>query len=201
MKYPSYLMAEDPETDLEIAEAMVAELEDYIVKDELYRTLIVRTSAGDENMRMTGGALLARLYRLQGERSGFSAPLQQRLDAVQKTADTVIRSLRGRFHERLQREMKARLDSLRWFLDECYTDRQRCRTEFPFEMRNRQRIEEILKQLGNDVPVELKTTLNEIDKRIRGVAQPSEFTWDPRVQRIFPPERYWYLYLRPAGTD
>ncbi len=197
MKNPSYLMAEDPETDLEIAEAMVAELEDYIVKDELYRTLIVRTAAGDENMRMTGGALLARLHRLQGERPDLAPAQQQRLDAVQRTAESVIRSLRGRFHERLHREMKARLDSLRWFLDECHEDRQRCRTEFPFEMRNRQRIEEILKEVGTNLPADLKEQLQQVDRRIREIAVGGEFTWDPRVQRIYPPDRYWYLYMRP----
>jgi hypothetical protein len=194
---PSYLMAEDPETDLEITEAMVADLEEYIVKDELYRTLIVRTSAGDQNLRMTGGALLARLHRLQGERNGLGPGLQQRVDAAQSKANEVIRSLRGRFHARLYREVRARLDSLRWFLDECFEDRQRCRSEFPFEMRNRQRIEEILKEVGSNLPAELRDGLRVIDKRIRDAAQPGEFTWDPRVQKIYPPERYWYLYLRP----
>lgn len=197
MRNPSYLMAEEPETDLEIAEAMVAELEDYIIKDDLYRTLIVHTAAGDQNMRMTGGALLARLHRLQARRDELSSALQQRLDAVQRTADTVIHSLRGRFHERLHREMKARLDSLRWFLDECHEDRQRCRTEFPFEMRNRQRIEEILKEVGTNLPGDLKTKLQEVDRRIREVAQGSDFTWDPRLRKVYPPERYWYLYMRP----
>ncbi len=197
MSKPSYLMAEDPATDLAIAEAMVAELEEYIVKDELYRTLIVRTANGEENVRMTGGDLLARLHRLQGERADLAPALQQRLDAAQSAADAAIRSLRGRFHQRLHREMKARLDSLRWFLDECDEDRQRCRTEFPFEMRNRQRIEEILKEVGKDVPQELSSLLQQVDRRIRGVAQGSDFTWDPRVRKIYPPERYWYLYMRP----
>jgi hypothetical protein len=193
----SYLMAEDPGTDLEIAEAMVAELEEYIVKDDLYRTLIIHTSSGDQNVRMTGGDLLARLHRLQGERASLPPAQQARLDAAQKSADTIIYSLRTRFHARLQREMKARLDSLRWYLDECDEDRARCRTNFPFEMRNRQRVEEILKQLGKDLPQDLTNLLKQVDRRIRTVAQGSDFIWDPRVRLVYPPERYWYLYLRP----
>jgi hypothetical protein len=192
-----YLMAEDPGTDLEITEAMVAELEAYIVSDELYRTLIVHASRGDENVRMTGGDLLARLHRLQGERAALPPAQQERIDAAQRSADAAIYSMRTRFQERLQREMKARLDSLRWFLDECDEDRQRCRGEFPFEMRNRQRIEEILKKLGANLPEDLKSLLTQIDRRIRMVAQGSEFTWDPRMRDIYPPDRYWYLYMRP----
>jgi hypothetical protein len=193
----SYLMAENPVTDLEIAEAMVAELEDYIINDELYRTLIVRTSAGDENIRMTGGDLLARLHRLQGERDRLNADQRIRLDAAQRRADEIIYSYKTRFHERLAREMKARLDSLKWFLDECAEDPRRCRTEFPFEMRNRQRIEEILKQVGPTTPEELAERLRAVDRRIRMIAQGSDFIWDARVKHIYPPERYWYLYMRP----
>lgn len=197
MSQGSKLMGEDPIVDLELAEAMVAELEDYIVQDELYRTLIVHTSHGDENVRMTGGDLLARLHRLQGERDVLTPAQVSRLDAVQKAAETTIYSLRSRFHQRLQREMKARLDSLRWFLDDCSADRQRCRTEFPFEMRNRQRIEEILKELGNDVPSDLANLLRQVDKRIKEVASVQGFTWDERLKKVYPQEMYWYLYMRP----
>lgn len=197
MSQGSKLMGEDPIVDLELAEAMVAELEDYIIKDELYRTMIVHTSQGDENIRMTGGDLLARLHRLQGERDVLTAAQVSRLDAVQKAAEATIYSLRSRFHQRLHREMKARLDSLRWFLDDCSADRQRCRTEFPFEMRNRQRIEEILKELGNDVPSDLATLLRQVDKRIKEVASVQGFSWDERLKKVYPQETYWYLYMRP----
>jgi hypothetical protein len=193
----SYLLAEDPVTDLEVAEEMAKELEPYIIKDELYRTLIVRTSAGDENLRMTGGDLLARLHRLQGERDILTPEQVQRLEAVQRSVDATIYSYKTRFHERLMREMKARLDSLKWFLEECAEDPRRCRTEFPFEMRNRQRIEEILKRVDSNVPSDLRELLQQVDRRIRMIGQGSDFIWDPRVKKIYPPERYWYLYVRP----
>lgn len=193
----SYLVAEDPAVDLQIAEAMTAELEDYIIKNDLYRTLIVRIPGADQNLQMTGGDLLSRLYRLQGVRSQLSPELQSRVDAVVAQANKIIYSLRTRFHDRLQREMKARLDSLKWFLDDCGTDLNRCRAEFPFEMRNRQRIEELLKELGSDVSAELTGTLRAIDQRIRNVTHSTDFTWDARLKEIFPRSPYWYLYVSP----
>jgi len=180
-----------------IVEAMASELEDYIVGNDLYRTITVRTPEGDQILQMTGADLLTRLHRLQGERTTLSSTDQTRLDTVQASADATINSLRGRFLERLQREIKARLDSLKWFLDDCMADRQRCRVEFPFEMRNRQRIEEALKLLNYQLPEALQTTLQQIDKRLRQVAQPAAFTWDERWKGIFPAQPYWYLYLRP----
>ncbi len=193
----STVLVEDPSTDLEIVEGMIPVLEDYIIKDEVYRTVILPTSVGDQNIRMTGGDLLARLHRLNEEREALNASQQQRLAAAQLKADEIIRSLKTRFNQRLLREMKARLDSLRWFFDDCGGDRQRCRVEFPFEMRNRQRIEEILKQTGKDLPADLLALLSRIDKRIREFAVPGEFIWTPRVQKVYPRERYWYLYMLP----
>lgn len=197
MQKVSVLVAEDPATDLQIVEAMADELEAYIVGNDLYRTLRVRTKEGEYNLQMTGADLLSRLHRLQGEWAMLSPAEQIRLDAVKARADATISSLRTRFQERLQREIKARLDSLKWFLDDCPADPQRCRIEFPFEMRHRQRVEEALKQLNYQLPEPLQHTLHQIDTRLRQVAMPAEFLWDERWKIIFPAHPYWYLYLRP----
>lgn len=193
----STVLVEDPQTDLEIVEGMIQVLEDYIIKDEVYRTVIVPTSSGDQNIRMTGGDLLARLHRLNGERDELTPEQGRRLNAAQQSADQIILSLKTRFNQRLQREMKARLDSLRWFFDDCGADRQRCRVEYPFEMRNRQRIEEILKQVGKSLPEDLAALLRRVDKRIQETAAPGGFIWTPRVEKIYPREPYWYLYMSP----
>lgn len=197
MSKTSILMAQDPATDLLIVEAMADELEAYIVANELYRTLSLRTVEGNQTLQMTGADLLTRLYRLHGEHNLLTPADQARLDAVQNRVDNTIYSLRTRFLERLQREIKARLDSLKWFLDDCLADRQRCRVEFPFEMRNRQRIEEALKMMSYQLPEAQQNFLRQIDARIRQVALPGEFLWDERWKAIFPPQPYWYLYLRP----
>jgi hypothetical protein len=199
MATSSYLAAEDPKVDLAIVEAMVKDLETYIVKEDVYRTIIVRTGSRGHNIRMSGGDLLARLHRLQGERELLTTEEQLRLDQVQEEGARVIYSLRTRFHERLHREMKARLDSLKWFLDDAEQDRQRLRSEFPFEMRNRQRIEEIQKELAGNVPDDLRGRLGQVDRRIRQSAQPSDFIWDERLKKVYPPDQYWFLYMRPAG--
>ena len=197
MTKQSYLLAEDPTTDLTIAEAMVAELEEYLIKDELYRTMIIRAPGGDLNVRMTAGDLLSRFQRLQGESAELTTAQREKLAAIMKQAETIIYSLHSRFQQRLEREMKARLDSLRWFLDDCDEDRACCRTEFPYEMRNRQRIEEILKRMGGALPAALKAQLQQIDQHIRQIATASPFIWDERLQVAFPRTPYWYLYMRP----
>lgn len=197
MNKEGYVVAEDPSVDLEIAEIMLDELEDYIVSDELYRTVIARTSAGDRNLNMSGGEFLARLGRLHGEREILSEAERRRLDAVQERADAIIYSLQTRFTDRLNREFKARLDGLRWFLDDCNENRAKCRGEYPFEMRNRQRIQEIRKRLGDEAAPALETALAQVDKRIMRTTDESQFVWDKRLESVYPPDDYWFLYRRP----
>lgn len=197
MAASSILVAADPAVDLAVADTLASELEAYLVGDQLYRTVFVQTQAGRQSLQMTGGELLARLYRLQHDRANLSPAQQTKLDEVQQRTDTTIYSLRTRFRQRLQREAKARLSSLKWFLDDCRSDRHRCRVEFPFEIRNRQRLEEILKELDYKPGEELETELHAIDGRIRAVASASDFIWDERLRPIFPLQPYWYLYMLP----
>jgi hypothetical protein len=148
-------------------------------------------------IQMSGGDLLTRIFRLAAERERLTPEQQARFDAARSSAEKTIYSLRTRFHQRLQREVKARLDSLNWFLDECASEPARCRGEYPFEIRNRQRIDAILGELGTDLAPELKSQLNRMDDRIRMMVKPGNFAWDQRLEPVFPRTRFWYLYVSP----
>lgn len=194
-----YVLAEDPAVDLAVAQAMTAELNDYLFKEDLYRQMLVHTPAGDQRPQMTGGDLLTRLYRLHGEGDLLTVEQRRALDQVQGQVEQVTQELHARFHERLLREVRARLNSLRWFLDDCRQDRTRGRTEYPYEIRNRQRIEEILKALPDPLPTELADALQQIDRQIENMTNATDFIWENRLESIFPRKVYWYLYRRPPG--
>lgn len=197
MSKTNYVLAEDPAVDLALAQAMAEELEDYLVKDDLFRQMTVRTPAGDQRPQMSGSDLLVRLHRLHGERDSLTSAQRATLDQVQASVEATIKTLRTRFLERLERDMKSRLNSLRWFIDDCRQDRKRCRSEYPYEIRNRQRIEEILKVLGADLGEDLVGQLRQIDERIQSMTVAGEFIWDERLQPLFPRGVYWYLYALP----
>jgi hypothetical protein len=197
MSSVSKLVAGDPLHDLEIAEAMVGELEDYIVGDDLYRTVVMHTGRGDERLNMSGANLLTRLYQLSAQREQLPPELHVRADGVQVEADAIIYSLKTRFDERLHREMKARLDSLRWFLDESLSDPQRGPANYPFEIRNRQRIEEILKRIEPTLSDKERKALKSVDQRIRQLTHGCPFIWDETLESIYPRSPYWYLYVTP----
>jgi hypothetical protein len=193
----NYVLAEEPAADLAVLEAFAAELEEYIVKDELYRTVRVHLPTGDQMIQMSGGDLLTRIFRLAAERDRLTPEQQARFDAARSAVEQTIYSLRTRFHQRLLREVKARLDSLNWFLDECASEPARCRGEYPFEIRNRQRIDAVVQELGGDLTPELKSQIGRTDERLRMIVRPGNFAWDSRLEGVFPRTRFWYLYVSP----
>lgn len=197
MAQTSILVAEDPAVDLAVVEAMVNHLEDYIIRTDLYQTVFASTPRGDQSLQMTGGDLLTRLYRLQYQRDSLTSDQVSHLDLLQTKADETIKSLKTRFYDRLQVEVKARLNSISWFLDDVAGDAQRRRVEYPFEIRNRQRIEEILKLIGDRLDEQLLNHLRSIDKRIRAVTTAGSFVWDKKLEGAFPNTPYWYLHVSP----
>lgn len=198
MATDSHVLAENPAVDLALVQAMADELEEYIIKNELYRTVIAGTPRGDEKLTMTGGDLLTRLYRLNHAHAQLTPEQQQRLDVVTQQAEATIYSLRSRFHALLRRELKARTDALRWFLDDCMGDPKRCRANYPYEIRNRQRMEEILKRVETELTDDEREMLASVDQRLRTLTHGTSFIWDAKLAPIFPPSPYWYLYAMPG---
>jgi hypothetical protein len=195
MNLESHVVAVNPTTDLLIVKEMVGELENYIVNEDLYRTVTVRTPSGDARLQMTGGDLLTRLYRLSRERARLSPAEQQSLDALQAESEKIIYSLKSRFQQRLVRELKARTDALKWYLDDAAQTPVEGKANYPYEIRNRQRIEESIKALGNNVPGENAAALAQVDRRLRGMGRGADFVWDESLAEVFPSQPYWYLYV------
>lgn len=127
-------------------EAMVRELEAYIVKQEVYRTVLLTTAAGNYKLDMSGGDLLARINHLK-ERQGQLSPAQQdQLQRIDADVQRTIYALRTPFHALLRRELKSRHDQLAWNLDE----RRAHEDEEPdaAEIDNHQRIAAIEQELN-----------------------------------------------------
>ena len=58
MTQTNYVLAEEPAVDLALVQAMAEELEDYLMKDDLFRQMTVHTPAGDQRPQMSGSDLL-----------------------------------------------------------------------------------------------------------------------------------------------
>jgi len=127
-------------------ETMAQELETYIVKQNVYRTVLRTTADGNRKLDMSGGDLLARIQQLQDHQEQLSAVQQDQLQRVVADVQRTIYALRTPFHALLRRELKSRRDQLAWNRDERRA--QEDKTPDAAELDNHQRIAAIQQELN-----------------------------------------------------
>lgn len=195
----STTVAATPVEDLAIVREMANELQDYLLGEEVYHTLVVVTSQGEERIQSSCGDLLARLHKLAGQSKLLSPAQRDELSSIHRRIDATTKTMQTRYHGLIIREVRARLNSLQWYLDDCDEDRRQCRVQYPFEIRNRQRIGEMVKVLGDKQPPDIQAEIAAIDSRLRETTVSADFVWDNRVKDVYPREEYWYLYVLPTA--
>jgi hypothetical protein len=190
----------DAQIALATAGEMVDTFEDYLLGDDLYQQLKVSTPAGDRMPNMSAGSLLATLQNLQHAQQAnqLSAEEAQRLAELDDEFHRLARRYPDAYREKLARELKSQLDSWRWFLQDCHEDPPRCRDDYPFEVRARNRAALLLDELGEQAPADQRTRLNELDRDLRGMFAAGPFVLDEELRDRHPRDRYWWLYGRPA---
>ena len=119
----STVIAATPETDLAVVVSMAEQFESYILRGEVYRTVVVPVSgdggAGERPVQSSCGDVLARLHKLTGQSDSLSSEQEQALAEARAQIDTATGRLPSHYQALLLREARARLNSLNWFLDDC----------------------------------------------------------------------------------
>ena len=189
------------EDEVVLLQAMAAELEAYLLGDDLYRQLVIRTSRGDQMPRMSLGSFLETLARLEeAANAGHLSPSQwEVLTEARHRLEELRRRFPTAYRDKLVRELKSNLDSWSWFLQECAEDLRRCRDEYPFEVRLRNRIATLMDALGAEVPAQHAARLERLDAQLRRLFVPGPFVWAEELKARYPRDRYWWLYGRIGG--
>ena len=198
----STVIAAAPETDLAVVVAMASQFESYIMRGEVYRTVAVKAASQvEERVQSSSGDILGRLHKLTAQLDELSSEQKQTMADAKARIDEVTARLPSHYQALLLREARARLNSLQWFLDDCQENRRECRVQYPFEIRNRQRIGEIGKAMDAAGTRALAPQLEGIDLRLRRLTRGGEFVWEASVAHVYPDSEYWYLYVLPVGPD
>lgn len=144
------------------AEAMAAEVVDYLLSDRLFWQISVETPLGSQQPKMTLGGLWERMKHLEAA-SELGAGDRRRLAAVMTAWEDARRRYPPQFSEKLKRELESYLKNWRYFLDQVARDPERWREEFEVELRNRRRVELVLRLLGPDAPAGILDDLAELE--------------------------------------
>ncbi|MEZ4769870.1 MAG: hypothetical protein R2844_15740 [Caldilineales bacterium] len=192
-------MDERIETTLAVTQAMADELADYLMGDRLYRQVMVQTPDGFKQPKMTIGALLENLQALQWQRDALSDAQRAALADIVDQVDINRSTFSDSWQALLRRELKALLDSWKWYLDDVARD-ETARENYASEARVRTRIDLVQRALAGDPQVAgERTELRALDMRLKEMMQPGEYVGPPGEQTHYPRGEAWWLYGAPEG--
>ena len=187
------------DTTLAIAQAMVDELTDYLMGDTLYRQLMVKTPGGLRQPKMTLGALLENLQSLEDERDRLSAEQRRQVAAMQEQVALARASFASQWGALLRRELKALLDSWRWYLDDASRDAA-ARERYAQEAHIRTRIDLVQAELADDPQAaERRRELGQLDATLRPMLHGSGYVGPRGSEGRYPASRAWWLYGQPGN--
>lgn len=187
------------ETTLAITQAMADELTDYLMGDNLYRQLMVKTPSGVRQPKMTIGALLENVQSLGWERDRLTDEQQRQLSAIEERAIIARRSFTSQWDALLRRELKALLDSWKWYLDDAGRDAD-ARERYSQEAHTRTRIDIVQAELADDPQAaEQRRELGQLDARLRPMLRGSGYAGARGSESRYPAARAWWLYGQPGG--
>ena len=179
------------------ATTMANALEYYLIEGNVFRIVMVRRLQGLERMTMSVGELFTLLHTLQAMRFALTSEQNCRLNKMLTSVEQTSTQLRVRLQEMIVREIMSRLDHINWFLHDCENGKEGHQVAFSTEISNRQRIEELVKFLSDEMTDSVVRRIERIDQRIRLITHKSDFIWPIEVQSIYPEDSYWYLYSLP----
>ncbi len=192
-----------PEAALSLAEAMVGELEDFLLSEEILWPLSLPRAGQTAAPRLSLGGLLLRLDQVSAHEEEFTPSQATRALRLLRKWETHQTRWAAALARKARREAKMRLDLWRAYVEELH-ESARGVDEYPHEVRQRVMAEKLLDfDAGEDEVKALRSALLAVDTRLRGWFRPGAFVWEARLRPFYPKTRYWFLYglPHPPGPD
>lgn len=185
------------ESLLLVTEAMSGELTDYLMGDNLYRQMIVKTPEGTKQPKMTLGALMENMELLKAATPTMTPEQQARLRVVEDQMDLARGAFAGQWQEWLRREARANLGSWRWYMDDMARSTA-AKERYASESRVRTRLALVMQQLASDPDMAAdRRELAELDGQLQGMFEAGAYVGPRDEESLLPPDEAWWLYGKP----
>jgi hypothetical protein len=185
----------DVELEATAAQAMLVELEAYLKSDITFWQTAPNV-LGDRMPKLTVGGLLESLIRAEAAGAGGVPSMREKLK-------TIKAQHLDRYLTHAGQEAGGRLDAWSWYLDDYLRNPADTAGYYPNEVRARLKAELLLGELEAEGRGRAeRARASALDGRVRASLKAGPFVWDERLQRFFPPDRFWWLYRRlPVPKD
>lgn len=190
------------ETNLHFLEAMIEELEAYVLSRELFWPLSQERQSGSPPFpRMTIGNVLLTFDQLEVQQEQFSLPQKTALQKLTREWERACRKWPVALEGKAVIEMRSRLNLWRAYLTDLKQQGDRAGV-YSHEVRNRVKFERLAGFVGQKEQTEpYLDAMQSQDARLRTKFSPGEFQWHPALKQVYPKPRYWYLYGMPRLDD
>jgi hypothetical protein len=175
------------EDDLKYLQGALGSLENYLLSSEIYYPLGGAYSRDMVSSRLSLGALLFTLKRIQ------AYIVQGSLPAEFTRVEEARQHWRVHWEQKAGREFVSRLNLWQNALSDLQSASSQESGVYRVEIRNRV-IVELLRQEAGSLPESEITRMNGLDHVLRSRFVPGEFIWEPELEKVFPPGEFWYLY-------
>ena len=183
------------DSDLAALTAMVEEFNDYVISNEIFWRLANQSITSARFSQLTLSGMLLLNTRLQ-----TLAPGHPQAQELHNRQAALFERWRSNVQRKALAEVRPRLSSWRWFLDECPEDLHKCGDYYRSEVHYRVYLALLFDLLADDkAAVRFEQQLHQSDGRLRRVWQAGDFIWEPALQTAFDRETFWFLYGRPGG--
>ncbi len=182
------------EYDLLYLQAGVAELENYLLTNDVFWPVDIRPPAGEPGYpQLTlGGLLLARKRLLTLNKS----PKQTaQLDKIISDMDGIRSRWKVAWEKKASRSFSVRIKMWRDYVEEYRLLPQDNADRYPYEVRLRAMLALLKSELGGQPTAEVDL-LSILDSYLEKVLIAGNFVWEPELEPGFPENTYWYLYGR-----
>lgn len=188
-------MSFDAGRELNIVSSMVAHLTPYLYEDELFGHI------SNNLPKLTIGGLLLRLHRLEGLADTLTAGQRQELQKARDHFEGMRYEWQSHYIDKILQEIRARINAIKWYLDDCAENAAGCDSGWPNEAEKRTMIAHLQQaaQRLDALPKDLKASIAGLDSQMRRFYRPGEFIWDERLQPVYPRDDFWWLYGRPGS--
>jgi hypothetical protein len=185
--------------DIALCRAMTDELEDYLKSDVLFWEPNRNRPGGELLPKLTPGGFLLALRHLRTLQGRLRI---EQIDALERAEQTLAKQKsqwRLRYGPKLARDLRSRLDTWDWYLEDLEKRPESAVIHYPREVETRAKIDLLLRdahQIEWDADKK-QQRLAALDERLRACFVPGDFCWLEALAPGFPRDRFWYLWGRP----
>ena len=183
-----------PEHNLILVRAMLEDVEDYLLSNELFWPLDPSTLRElPAHPRLTPGVLVLALEELNTQSVQMTPGQQAEYQKLNLQMQRVTRKWPEAIGRKAAREMNSRLNLWRVYINDLF-DKVERPDNYVYEVRHRvifERNREFATRQSETK--EIIQAIRPIDASLQSFFTRREFIWDPRLRAAYPQKSYWFL--------